>query len=267
MKTPKSLEITTHIGCPNQCKFCPQNILLQKYLQTNRPINMSLQTFKNCLSKLPGDVRIDFSGMCEPWINPHCTEMILWAYKHHFSIAVFTTTIGLTERNFQRIKKIPFSDFMVHLADSENNAQIPVTTEYQNFLMEIKDARISNIRYMTMGQLHPKLSPHFSNLLIKLPMISRAGNTSCINSPINHGPIICDTRQGLKHNVLLPSGEVILCCMDYSLRHILGNLLFQEYQDLFSGKEFRQILRKLQNEKLGDVICRHCEYAKPTITC
>ena len=34
------------------------------------------------------------------------------------------------------------------------------------------------------------------------------------------------------HNITLPNGDVSLCCMDYGLEHIIGNLLEQDYEDV-----------------------------------
>ena len=43
-------------------------------------------------------------------------------------------------------------------------------------------------------------------------------------------PVGC--LEKLYHNVVLPNGDVSLCCMDYGLEHIIGNLLDQEYEDV-----------------------------------
>ena len=45
----------------------------------------------------------------------------------------------------------------------------------------------------------------------------------------------------LNHSVLLPNGDVVLCCMDYSIKHKVGNLLEQEYCEIFSSKEMQEI--------------------------
>ena len=74
------LEITTRIGCSVNCVYCPQKTLAARYMETgnadNKPIVMSLDTFKACLDKTPKDTRIDFSGMAEPWQNKDCTKMV-----------------------------------------------------------------------------------------------------------------------------------------------------------------------------------------------
>jgi hypothetical protein len=45
-------------------------------------------------------------------------------------------------------------------------------------------------------------------------------------------PMTCDQYERLYHNVLIPSGDVSLCCMDYNLEEIIGNLFEQEYNEI-----------------------------------
>jgi hypothetical protein len=51
---------------------------------------------------------------------------------------------------------------------------------------------------------------------------------------MEHGDknMTCNCIETLYHNVLLPDGRVSLCCMDYGLEQILGNLFEQEYDDI-----------------------------------
>ena len=73
-----TLEITTVIGCNIRCRACPQERLLSSYFQQDkyRTSKMSIETFKKCIDSLPDDIRIDFSGMAEPWLNSACSEML-----------------------------------------------------------------------------------------------------------------------------------------------------------------------------------------------
>jgi len=59
----------------------------------------------------------------------------------------------------------------------------------------------------------------------------------------------------------LPNGDVVLCCMDWNLKHILGNLLKTNYRSLFKSKEFKNILKELK-ENSSNILCRTCEWAK-----
>lgn len=41
---------------------------------------MDFDDYKKVIDKVPNHVRIDFSGMCEPFVNSRCADMILYAY-------------------------------------------------------------------------------------------------------------------------------------------------------------------------------------------
>ncbi|APG93301.1 hypothetical protein SAMCFNEI73_pB0101 (plasmid) [Sinorhizobium americanum] len=49
--------------------------------------------------------------------------------------------------------------------------------------------------------------------------------------------------------------------MDFERRHVLGNLLRDEYQELFEGPVFREIADRM-NGKDGFLLCRVCEFAE-----
>ena len=75
------------------------------------------------------------------------------------------------------------------------------------------------------------------------------------------GKIICKTNS-LKHNVLIPNGDVHLCCMDYGLESKVGNLLENDYDYLHTGEEMKYVTDRMEDDSLeGDIICRRCENA------
>ena len=61
-----TLEITTTIGCPLACTFCPQDKLSIAYGNTTSK-RLEISTFKEIIAKIPKYVRIDFSGYVEPF--------------------------------------------------------------------------------------------------------------------------------------------------------------------------------------------------------
>ncbi len=65
----------------------------------------------------------------------------------------------------------------------------------------------------------------------------------------------------MDHGVLLPNGDVALCCMDYSLAHVLGNLRDMPHRELYKGDAFQKILLALKDESMA-LICRKCEIAE-----
>lgn len=258
------MEITTVIGCGINCEFCPQNKLIKKYNERNaHPITvLMLQTFKECVNKIPKRVRIDFSGMAEPWLNKKCTEMVLYASEKGHSISVYTTLVGMTEDDFDKIKNIKYCNFAIHIPDSLTHSNIPITQNYLKLLGKIlknpPPKLDSGLEVFCYGPVHPALS---SIVNVKPSDVQdRAGNLDDPNT--QHycigGPICC--RYGgrnINRNVLLPDGTVLLCSMDYSMEHILGDLTKVKYKDLFKSKEALKILKSFDDETIS-LLCRKC---------
>jgi organic radical activating enzyme len=140
-----SLEITTVLGCKNMCEYCPQEKLIHAYkLKSNEKV-MSLDLFKTCLNKIPQSIHIHFSGFAEPWLNPYCTEMITFANKNGFSLAVYTTGLGLSLSDIKSILHIPFSKFVVHLPDAQNLIKIKITDAYLNVIEKLSNSHINSL--------------------------------------------------------------------------------------------------------------------------
>ncbi len=261
-----TLEITTRVGCKNNCRYCPQGALVEAYKKRSSIYEMSLDTFKRCLDKVPKEVRIDFSGMAEPWLNPVCTEMVVHAHDAGFSLAVYTTLVGMNLVDIDALTKIPFRVFEVHLPDQDSYTNIKVTGEYLEKLKKISNSNISGLGYMTIGKVHPAVKEVVSEKVKEHPIIDRAGNVKEIEGVQSNerlkGIIRCiSCGKLLNHNVMLPNGDIILCCMDYGLKHVLGNLLEVDYEKLFHTSGYRLLQRKLNDDSL-DILCRYCHNAK-----
>jgi hypothetical protein len=249
-----TLEITTIIpekGCVVDCVFCPQRLLEQNYKGERI---MSLDSFKRMIETVPKEVRITFSGFVEPWMNKNCTEMVLYAHEQGHPVSVFTTGVGLSVADLEAIVDIPFAGapnggFTLHLPDSELLARHPITPSYIKTMEWLAENhhRIQNFYTMNMGtEVHPSVK-HLFGWAPRPDMWSRAGNLSreALVKPelielkdqwksANHtdGPRTCGCVEHLYHNVLLPNGDVSLCCMDYGLDNIIGNLKTQTYEQV-----------------------------------
>jgi hypothetical protein len=70
------------------------------------------------------------------------------------------------------------------------------------------------------------------------------------------GVINCNNALNL--NALLPNGDVVLCCVDFSMQHVLGNLLVSDFESLFIGGEFLKVKEGLKAASLN-TLCRYCE--------
>lgn len=253
-----TIEITTKIGCKVACLYCPQKIIIEAYSKRSNIMTMEFETFKICLKKIPKSYYIVFSGFCEPWLNPDCLRMIQYADQSGYRISLFTTLLGIHEENIEHLERIPFETFWVHLPSGNNEENINVDSKYLAVLDKLIRSKISASYHIHGEKIHPKINLPSEIIVIKESICSRSGNID-INSQFSlfkkHGKLSC--IRGLQQNILLPNGEIALCCMDYGLKHILGNLLDSNFESLYLSDEYKKIKRGLKIKSV-DIICRYC---------
>ncbi|MCM1230996.1 MAG: SPASM domain-containing protein [Ruminococcus flavefaciens] len=271
-RTLPAIEITTQIGCSVNCRYCPQDVLLSRYFENNkeREKRFTLKNYKKCLQNLPDDTVITFSGFCEPFLNPKCSDMICYTAGHGNRMSLHTTLVGMTMEDFERIKDLPFENIILHTPDKHKYANIPITNTYLQVLDSMLDAKNKNgepLIKIANCQSEPdeeilKIINHrvsFSSARLQ----DRAGNIKeeAVSEGINHeGEIECVKSPKLHRNVLLPDGSLVLCCMDFGLKHEIGNLLYNSYYEIVNGKILEDIKSNMKNG--GDVLCRKCSSAR-----
>lgn len=275
---PPSLELTTMIGCPLMCTFCPQDNLREAYsVEGNK--YMSLETLKTVLQKIPEQTRVDFSGMAEPWANPRATEMLEMVLEEGFTIAIYTTLYGMTLKHAKIVSGLlekhdaQIETFVLHLPDANGNMKgWKYSDEWDAVARIILDSKIScGIQSMTMdsaGDVDQKVSHIFNTKLPGFSGISRAdslnidqiGEQKIRPIPRHSKSITCASSPFYDRNTLLPNGDVVLCCMDYNLKHIIGNLLTQNYADIFRTKQFKALMQINESADYSKCsICKSCE--------
>jgi hypothetical protein len=246
---------------------------------------MSLATFQTIIDKVPSRVRIDFSGMAEPWANPNATKMLEMALQQKGRhVRVYTTLYGISVEDSLFITQtlLPrhadqIDVICLHLPDDNMNMRgYKDSREYRqvlkNFLAMAENVPQLGQKFqkMTMdktGKLHKSLQdllPAFGDWSGH----SRAGSLSEEQQeksgakPPAHNDfsLACAITPFYDHNVVLPNGDFVLCCMDFSLKHVLGNLLRSDYWDLFLSQELSRI--RVENQKTEfskRSICKECE--------
>lgn len=260
------LEITTSSTCSVACDYCPQDALKLTLQRLGAPSRLTFATFTECLSTVPGSVRISFSGFVEPWMNRECTRMVLHAAAKGHPIRVFSTLVGMSLDDVHALSKISFEVFVVHLPDGGGRMPGAIPNKrYLSVLRAIQESGIENLKFMCFGELDRQLSAILaqSNVNTAKVLISRAGNVDerIVRAPQSiASPLTCSEGREYR-NVLLPDGSVVLCCMDYRGEHKLGNLLVQPYESLHRGAEFLLIRSRMMGSQ-GSLLCRRCELAK-----
>ena len=242
------LEITTAIGCPNGCVYCPQDKLIAAYGDQTKM--MSFDTFCVCLDNCPTEVGIFFSGFCEPFLNPQCVDMILEADKRGHEVTVNTVLSHINQHAIDAIKHIPFVHFHVHLPDDK--MRVKADSQYFDKVKSVIHAGIVNLDFRYHSKIDPVL-PDIVHVVSEKPVCTRAGNIG--HSEKRECLLQCCRDWG--RHVLLPDGRVVLCCMDYGLKHVIGNLLDCRFEEL-QGDEYNRIIEAMADPE-SDILCRYCE--------
>ncbi len=280
MNLKHNIEITPRIGCSNVCEYCPQSTLIKRYRERigkDKDTMMTLETFKKCLSTIPLHVGLNFTGYVEPFLNPETPDMILHAYERGYSILLNTTLVGLKKDDWMRIKDVNYRELHIHLPsgafDEMIGVKIPVETyedqgrtvkklseEYYdmlNFLIQNPGNGWGQYKldFHCLGDLHPELSDLQNHFYVGVRQVnSRAMNILIEKKDkVPASENIRGNCSRVYQNVLLPDGSLSLCCQDYGLDEVLGNLVentWDEYEDSETVKRIR---------KEGADLCDYCE--------
>jgi hypothetical protein len=131
---------------------------------------------------------------------------------------------------------------------------------------------IGDFAVMTMsdtGDFHPSVAHLVQRPTIQFRGNSRAGAlksdlASPPPVPRHEEPVLCRFTPFYDWNVLLPNGDVVLCCHDYELTRVLGNLGTDDYEALFTSPALNEL--RLLNQAPGHAdasICKRCNMAVP----
>lgn len=289
--TCQRIEISTKIGCSNNCAYCPQEKFISTYCKdASRNRMMRFEDFKLALKHLPPGFVVLFAGMNEPFENPEAFQMLKYALEKGFITEIFTTLKGLTLAQIEELALLDKNKIRlvtIHLPDGEGIMNLHPDDEYLNKLKAISRIEFNYIQYAYYGVLHPDIPDYISTQAINARLISRAGNVdnkeklpkpNIANYHQNYAhitdagtKIICELRLSdryedrnpthIDRGVLLPDGSLILCCMDYGLQHTLGNLFKDTYESIMYGETMQEIEKSMlcQNDK--EILCRKCEHA------
>ncbi len=254
-----TMEITVTFPCVNACAFCPQDKWRSAYRGKSR---LTFDEFCGFLEKIPRRVRLDFSGFSEPFANREAARMMRHAHRQGYRVGLFTTLAGLRPEDLDLIKDVPFYPCNLHVPDDVNFKVRDEARWLESFRLFSRHVIFDNAVYH-LGTVSPAVLREVERVRL-FPSLTRANNVDpSVTKPISRrtGPIGCPgSKDRFDRNVMMPNGDVYLCCMDWSLRHRLGSLATQTYGELFDGEEFRTILRGMNDESV-ETICRYCEWS------
>ena len=93
--------------------------------------------------------------------------------------------------------------------------------------------------------------------------ISRGGNVNILNAPHHESIRGCNSIWRDKMIHILFNGDVVLCCMDWRRKVILGNVSSQSIEKIWNSKKYEAVRKIISGEKKGwpGFICYQCEEA------
>ena len=276
-----SLEITTTLGCPVRCSYCPQDHLLAS--RGNLKRSMTLDNFKLYLSHITTSTVLHWTGYSEPALSPCLGDMVAYAGQSGFHQNISTTLFGNPASLESIINSPYFSLFTFHLPDIDG---LMTGLKVDNSYVELLDYALSTrlamntaagVRIWSYGsRLHPLIRPvikkYVTNGLLprkhmKNPtsLHSRAGRIP-VDSPAVHQPsssrssVYWCTQKRLNKPVLLPDGSLNICCMDYGFNSVYGNLADSDFEKVKSDwiDEVKDSFLEGRHSP-----CTSCEYYQP----
>lgn len=263
------IEITSRIGCSVNCRYCPQEVLCHAYFKgdSDRCSLMSMENFIKCIEHTPEDTIITFSGFVEPFLHPDAVDMIRYVADTGRDMQLFTTMVGLNADKLRQIKDIPFLYVVVHLPDEEGYANIPITEEYKETLEYIISLKNNGRPFVDCANCQGTPDGNMMEIIDgRIPiddrqLIDRAGNlkdAALLHSERKSGRLFCRMSSEQTHWVLLPDGTVTLCCNDFGMQHVLGNLLESTFPEIKEGAAYKKIRRQMLDPNDESMLCRNC---------
>lgn len=249
------LEVSTGVKCGMACSYCPRDKIAKSY---RGPSLMSLETFNTALANTPDNLPVSFAGYAEPYLNVNCSAMVQAAADVGRRVQMYTTGVGMNVADVEMLESVKPSPMILHLPDAGGDMKAKVTPEYAERMQRLA-ANVPGLRTVCYGEWHPMLMD-LKRYEVGYGLHSRAGNVTHLAQVKRHGPLRCRPAPNLDENVLLPSGELSLCCNDWGLVHIVGDLTRRAWADIHAGEAMAAHREKMRSGE--SCLCSTCEFAE-----
>jgi hypothetical protein len=247
------LELSVAIGCPVACPYCPVGKVVRAY---GGPNMMSMDVFAAALANIPDDAQLSFAGFAEPFLNRDLSELMHHAYAAAHPFQVLTTGRGMTDDDVVSLLALQPYNLCLHAPDHGHAMTVTTDAAYVARVKRLAEG-VGSFNVVCHGVLRDELK-WLAPWMKQTSLQNRAGNVAGMKEHTATGPIQCRPAPALDHPVMLPTGEVVLCCQDWSLRHPLGNLAKQTWDELTAGDPMARLRAAMAGN--GDCLCRACCY-------
>jgi organic radical activating enzyme len=284
-----SLEVSVKVGCGLFCTYCPQSNYIESF--KNRYAKdykvLSKMVFQSAMKNVDTNTLIKWTGFTEPLDSKNFPFFCEYLKNNSYRQSISTTLKGTTKSVRWFVDNIAlFSAVTLHLPDSDGLMKCKVDGEYINNLYKVLEVRKNkNLQVFLIGKsfqsdvlkviencirdgILNKKNITYAKVLNTRNLSIDAESTGLTN--IQFRDKISDTKKQkkdsyycayrrLNQGVLLPNGRVTLCCQDYKLEYILGDLKNEKLDDLYNKIQTSEIDNNLFLS--GDFYpCTKCEH-------
>jgi len=260
---------TLTIGCPIQCRYCPQSQFVKAYMKRTNPVkSMSYETFCEILSKIPTNVPIRFTGFVENFTHPEAMKIFMKALDTH-PVMVYSTMYNASIDDYEELRTHPnLKTLSLHLPDCYGNTVFPITDSYKILLNYIvTNPPTHAIFYTSCLGIDGGVAHEIADIIHVSSNAIASYHGLVYENFINHGDaklacmVDCMRPQNPLSGVLpvLPNGEVLACTQDAELTTVIGNILdVNSLDELLASPARAEFIRGLDDSSLN-TICRKCE--------
>ncbi|HEY1365849.1 MAG TPA: radical SAM/SPASM domain-containing protein [Gaiellaceae bacterium] len=277
------LNVTTTSGCRGRCVYCPQD----RYwgAMADRPRFLTAAELRALVPQLEGTrfATMSFGGFSEPFDNPEIVELLSLAHELEFveKLVVYSNGEAMTPATMRSLAHVDFEtvDVSCHGFDPETYRRtrsfIDPAAVRENVLYLLENR--ANIRNLTISVSGPfgsdeslaeldDLCAAAGATLFRRDLHSRAGllRIGNGNGKPKSGAFRC-AKFDFEKPVLVPGGDLSLCCQDFALRYVLGNLHERPFAELMASSPLRTHVLEVAAGRRDDpdLACYSCVFCVP----
>lgn len=250
------VEFTLTAACALGCSYCPQGAYARAYRTRPGPRSMTLDNYERMLVNIADTTRnIDFSGYAEPLHNPYWLEIFRHTLDRGYTVTLFSTLADASCDDLDRLSDLAISRIYVHLLD-----RIAQRDKLSFFIERCREHNRDFV-FIYFDEDGRELASAFQGQVSceRWTAHSRAGLLD-VGRRYVPGPVSCCEQREFC-SVVLPNGDVHICCMDFALQHRIGNLLERPLSQIHHSDAALAFRATMASTRDG--ICNHCIYAVP----
>ncbi len=289
-RLPRRIMIQTTSACNSSCIFCPHTQFRDKLPQGR----MSDELFRSIIeemSQVPEQVRINLFLMNDPLMDSHIVEKIHLAKEivPNSIIGLWTNGALLNDELTERLLTSPLDGLGVSLHAHDASSYERITgrddfDEIREAVLWLAAERLAHqrldltlmLRFVGAGHFldddeRQALRQYWADTGVLLDILvghnSRAGLVTSRVGVIQPRRWMagCGDEGGPRQAHVLFNGKVVMCCMDYQRKLVLGDLSGESLEEIWTGDTRRQVLRKLYGLREAEpgFLCSACEWSVP----